>query len=238
VRIVLRLLLALVLLLASAAGLWRLSGSRTFQLFGRIVARVETQEKVVALTFDDGPAPAHADEILRVLRESGVRATFFLTGAEVERNPGLARRLATEGHELGNHTFSHPRMLLRSPSFIRAEVERTDSLLRAAGQAGPILFRPPYGRKLLGLPLYLSRTGRTTVTWDVEPDSYPEVAATADGITRHVLERVRPGSIVLLHPWYDSRRTSREAIVPVIAGLRARGYRIVTVSELLALSPQ
>lgn len=237
-RIVLRLLLALVLLLASAAGLWRLSGSRTFQLFGRIVARVETREKVVALTFDDGPAPAHADEILRVLRENGVRATFFLTGAEVERNPGLARRLAAGGHELGNHTFSHPRMVLRSPSSIRAEVERTDSLLRAAGQAGPILFRPPYGRKLLGLPLYLSRTGRTTVTWDVEPDSYSEVAATADGITRHVLERVRPGSIVLLHPWYGSRRTSREAIAPVIAGLRARGYRIVTVSELLALSPQ
>lgn len=227
-------LIAVVLFLAAAAGLWRVSKSRTWQVAGEIVARVETEERVVALTFDDGPAPEHAEEILRVLRENGVRATFFVMGKDVERHPELARRMVEEGHELGNHSFQHRRMVLKSPAFIRAELERTDSLLRAAGQRGPILFRPPYGSKLVGLPRYLAKTGRTTVTWDVEPDSYEEVAATPEGITRHVLERARPGSIIILHPWYTSRRTSREAIGPVIAGLKARGFRFVTASELLA----
>jgi peptidoglycan/xylan/chitin deacetylase (PgdA/CDA1 family) len=228
-------LITVVLLAVALVGLWRVSKSRTWQPFGRIVARVETEEKVVALTFDDGPAPEHADEILRVLRENGVRATFFLMGKDVERHPELARRLRAEGHELGNHTFHHRRMVLKSTGFIRNEVEQTDSLLRAAGQPVPALFRPPYGTKLVGLPWYLSQTGRTTVTWDVEPDSYAEVAATPEGITRHVLERARPGSIVILHPWYASRRASREAMGPVVAGLRARGYRFVTASELLAM---
>jgi peptidoglycan-N-acetylglucosamine deacetylase len=220
------------LLLVAAAG-WETSRSVTFQCFGRIVPRVETAGRVVALTFDDGPTPAYTGAVLAMLRRERVRATFFLTGAELERHPSLGARIAAEGHELGNHSYSHVRMVLRDLPFVRREIETTDRLIRAAGHRGPIHFRPPYGKKLLVLPHYLATTTRTTVTWDVEPESDPNVAATAGGIVKHVLDRTRPGSIIILHVMYPVRETSRQAVPGIIRGLRERGYRFVTVSELL-----
>ena len=224
---------AIVVACALVAALRSLARSRSVQAFGRIVDRVETQEKRVALTFDDGPSSASIDTILSILSARRIRATFFISGASAAATPGLAERLVGAGHELGNHTWNHERMILRSQDHYRDEVGRTDSLIRSAGHSGPIYFRPPYGYKLFGLPWLLQRTGRTTVTWDVEPDSYPDVAATADGIVRHVLERVRSGSIILLHPWFPARRTSREAIGPLIDSLQGRGYRVGTVRDLI-----
>jgi chitin deacetylase len=225
--------LALVLL-CGAAALWRVSRSRTFQFFGRIVPRVETSQKLVALTFDDGPTRDVTPEVLRLLRESGVRATFFVTGGELERNIDAGREIVAAGHELGNHSYSHERMVLVTPSYVRREVERTDELIRAAGHAGEIYFRPPYGKKLFALPFYLSRHDRKTITWDVEPDSDLPADATAADITRHVLDRTRPGSIILLHVMYPSRAETLRAVPSVVEGLRREGYRLVTVSELLA----
>ena len=225
-----------VLLIATLAGLRQLARSRTVQLFGSIVPRVETTERRVALTFDDGPGAAVVDSLVALLASRGVRATFFVTGSELATAPDAGSRLVAGGHELGNHTYHHERMVLRSPRFVRTEIERTDSLIRATGHGGPIYFRPPFGYKLLVLPWYLARTGRTTVTWDVEPDSYPEVAATSEGIVRHVLERVRPGSIILLHVWYPSRRTSLGAVGPLIDSLRARGFQVGAVRDLLGES--
>ena len=223
------------MLVLGVAGLRELARSRSTQLFGRIVARVATPDSVVALTFDDGPVLALADSIVAILRDrGGARATFFVTGAEVAAAPAAARALVAAGHELGNHTYSHRRMVLQSPRTMRHEIARTDTLIRAAGERGPIHFRPPYGYKLVGLPYLLWRADRTTVTWDVEPDSYTEVAATPHGIVAHVLARVRPGSIILLHPWYPSRATSLAAVPALIDSLHARGYRVTTVSELLA----
>lgn len=224
----------LLVAVAALAGLRALARARTVQLFGTIVPRVETTERRVALTFDDGPAAGRVDTVLAPLAARGVRATFFVTGADLAAAPDAGRRLVAAGHELGNHTYTHRRMVLVGADVVRAELEPTDSLIRAAGFGGRIYFRPPYGYKLVALPRYLARTGRTTVTWDVEPDSYPEVAATADGIVRHVLARVRPGSIILLHVWYPSRATSLAAVGPLVDSLRARGYQVGTVGELLA----
>jgi peptidoglycan/xylan/chitin deacetylase (PgdA/CDA1 family) len=229
--------LALALALAAlggAAALWQLSKSRTFQLCGRIVPRVETSERLVALTFDDGPTRDQTAEVLRLLRERGVRATFFVTGGELERNMDAGRDIVAAGHELGNHSYSHERMVLVTPAFVRREVERTDELIRAAGHAGEIHFRPPYGKKLLALPLYLSGHGRKTVTWDVEPDSELASDADAAAVTRHVLERTRPGSIILLHVMYPSRAETLKAVPRIVEGLEREGFRFVTVSELMA----
>ncbi len=214
-------------------GLWYLSKSRTFQLYGGLVSRVDTDDRIVALTFDDGPTPEGVDEILPVLIASGVRATFFVTGGELERNPDAGRRLVEAGHELGNHSYSHATMIFRSPSFIADEIERTDVLIRETGYTGPITFRPPYGKRLFLLPRYLHQTGRTTLLWDVEPESYPDVVVSAESIAEHVLENTRPGSIILLHVMYRSRAESRRAVPLIIDGLRDRGYRFVTVSELV-----
>ena len=223
-------LLALLLLFL---GTWLLSRSRTYQLFGTIVARVETPEKVVALTFDDGPTPEAVEQVLGVLREKNVKATFFVTGAELEKNPEWGRRIVEEGHELGNHSYSHERMVFVSDAFIRDEIERTDALIRQTGYSGTIDFRPPYCKKLWSLPRYLSQTSRKTITCDLEPDSYDDVAATAEGIESYVVDNARPGSIILLHVMYPSRKTSMAAVPLVIDDLRARGYRFVTVEELL-----
>lgn len=233
-RLLLRTVLALAILLAALFGLWRVSDLRGWQAFGTIVPRVEVREKVVALTFDDGPTAAGADSILPLLDSLGVRATFFVNGSALAERPDVGRRFVAAGHELGNHTWSHPRMLLKSQAAIRREVERTDSMIRVVGHAGPIHFRPPYGKKLVGLPWYLHRTGRTTVTWDVEPESVPEIDGNAERIAAHVLERARPGSIVLLHVMFRNRADSRRAVPAIVHGLRTRGYRFVTVSELMA----
>src|SRR5437899_2186474 len=122
-----------VAMLVVLSGLRELARSRTLQVFGRLVARVDASERVVALTFDDGPTAARVDEIIRVLAAHRVRATFFVTGAELAAVPEAGRRLVSAGHELGNHTYSHQRMVLKSPGFVRQEVERTDDLIRASG---------------------------------------------------------------------------------------------------------
>jgi peptidoglycan/xylan/chitin deacetylase (PgdA/CDA1 family) len=224
--------------LTCALGLRQLARSRTVQLFGRLVAEAPRGDSLVALTLDDGPVAGVVDSLIDVLRTRGARATFFVTGRELAGSPDAGRKLVAAGHELGNHSYSHRRMVLISMGRVRGEVERTDSLLRAVGQRGPIWFRPPFGYKLFALPRYLAAHGRTTVMWSIEPDSYPDVAATPEGIVRHVLERVRPGSIVLLHPWYPSRRTSRAAIGPLVDSLRGRGYRVVPVGRLLDSAPE
>lgn len=224
--------IAVLVLAAAFTGLWVLSRSRTFQLFGEIVPRVETERKVVALTFDDGPVSAVADELLATLARHDARATFFVCGAEMEKHRGAAARLVRAGHELGNHSWSHRRMLFKSPAFIRSEFERTDALIRAAGHRGAIHVRAPYCKKLVGLPWYFARNDRVHVTFDVEPESeFRERQKMAAA----VMERVRPGSIILLHPWYRSGAESRAVVPLIIEQLRARGYELVTVSELLKL---
>jgi peptidoglycan/xylan/chitin deacetylase (PgdA/CDA1 family) len=220
--------------LAGVAVLWRMCNSRTFQTFGVIVPRVETSRRVVALTFDDGPTRGRTEEVLALLREKNVRATFFVTGAELEQNMAEGREIVAAGHELGNHSYSHLRMILVSPSFVRREIERTDELIRQAGHAGEIHFRPPYGKKLFALPFYLARHDRKTITWDVEPNSYPEVDKDSARIVGFVRERVRPGSILLLHVMYTGREESLKAVPGIIDALAAEGYGFVTVSELLA----
>ena len=218
--------------LATAIGLYRISKSRTFQFFGEIYSRVETPEKVVALTFDDGPTKANTDKILAILQEENVEATFYLMGAEIEKNPGEAEKIAAAGHELGNHTYHHERMWFVSPDFVETEVEKTDELIKKAGYTGEITFRPPFGKKLFVLPWYLSSTGRKTITWDVEPETYFQKS---EDMVKYSLENTRNGSIILLHVMYDNRAESMKSIQPIISGLREKGFVFKTVSELIAL---
>lgn len=126
-------------------------------------------------------------------------------------------------------------MIFMSLASIADEVERTDAVIRRIGFRGPIFFRPPGGRKLLGLPWYLASTQRTTIMWDVEPESY--VRAASD-LVRYTREHVRPGSIIILHPMTEPGGETRAALPAIIDGLLLDGYRFVTVSELLALQEQ
>jgi peptidoglycan/xylan/chitin deacetylase (PgdA/CDA1 family) len=139
--------LVVVLVLALAIGTYYLMNSRSFQLAGRLVDRVDTTEKVVALTLDDGPREK-APEVLKVLADAGVPATFYLIGSELAAYPELGRAIAQAGHEIGNHTYNHRRMVFVSSGMVRDEVERTDAEIAKTGYQGPITFRPPNGKKL------------------------------------------------------------------------------------------
>jgi chitin deacetylase len=225
--------IALVLLFGVAYGLWEIGKSRTFQFFGEIVPRVETREKLVALTFDDGPTPQFTGEILQILKEEDVKATFFLIGGELVKHTEEGEKIVADGHEIGNHTFSHTRMIFVTPSFVKEEIERTDGLIRAIGYTKPTHFRPPYGKKLFALPYYLSQNNRKTITWDVEPESFADIAESSDKITNYVLDNTKNGSIILLHVMYDPQKKSLNSVKPIIEGLKQKGFRFVTVSELI-----
>jgi peptidoglycan/xylan/chitin deacetylase (PgdA/CDA1 family) len=121
-------------------------------------------------------------------------------------------------------------MVLKMPGTIAREISATDALIRAAGQDGDIFVRPPYGKRLFGLPLYLSRRDRPVVLWDLEPDTYN---STADAVAEYVLRRVRPGSIILLHVEIAGRSQNRVALRRILPELKALGYRFVTLSELV-----
>jgi len=225
--------LALVLVSVGVFGLWKLINSRTYQVFGEIIPRVETHEKIVALTFDDGPTPEFTDQILNILRDENVKATFFLIGGEIEKHPQEGEKIVAAGHEIGNHTYSHVRMVLVTPRFVKEEVEKTDDLIRSIGYEIPTHFRPPYSKKLLALPYYLAQNNRKTITWDVEPETFPEIAKSTDEISKYVRANTQNGSIILLHVMYDRERKSMNSVKPIIDGLREKGFRFVTISELL-----
>ncbi len=222
------------LLIIGFYGFWQISKSRTFQLMGEIVPRVETTDQVVALTFDDGPVPEATEEILAILKEQDIKATFFLTGAEIEQHPESARQIVAAGHEVGNHSYSHERMFFKTPAFIQREIDDTDKLIREAGYTGAIHFRSPFGKKFLLLPYYLAERHKKNIMWDVEPNTFPEIDRDANKIADYTLANAKPGSIILLHVMYRGREESMKAVPQIIAGLKERGFTFVTVSELLA----
>lgn len=225
----------LVLVLFSVAGVWRLSSLPDLQVFGEIKSQASVSEKVVALTFDDGPTPDKTNQILQILAEEQIPATFFLIGQEVQQHPQLVRQILAAGHQVGNHSFSHQRMIFKSPAFIAGEIEQTDKLLRDSGVDGVIYFRPPYGKKLLVLPWYLMKHHRVSVTWDVAPENFPKIAKDPQALVDYTVQQTKPGSIILLHVMYDSRQVTMQAVPQIIRQLKAQGYRFVTVHELLKL---
>jgi chitin deacetylase len=233
-KIITRAVVIIGLLLIGFYAFWQVSKSRTFQLLGEIVPRVETSEKVVALTFDDGPTPEATAEILAILKAGNVKATFFLMGSEIEQHPEAAREIVAAGHEVGNHSYSHERMFFKTPSFIQREIDDTDRVIREAGYTGEIHFRSPFGKKFLLLPYYLSKRHKKNIMWDVEPNTFPEIDRDASKIAEYTIANTKPGSIILLHVMYRGREESMKAVPQIIAGLKERGFEFKTVSELLA----
>lgn len=212
-------------------GMYKLMNSRSFQLFGGLTKQVETDQKVVALTFDDGPTE-NVNEILPLLEKYNVKATFFLIGQDMEKFPQEAKKMVEAGHQVGNHTYSHNRMIFKSPSFIKKEIEKTDQLIREAGYEGEIDFRPPNSKKLVGLPYYLYKQKKDTITMNIEPDTF---YTDTDDRIQYVKEKIIPGSIILMHPMYDDIDKVLAEIEGIIQVLVEEGYSFVTVNELQEL---
>jgi peptidoglycan-N-acetylglucosamine deacetylase len=207
---------------------------RNSPVFGRVRSRVAggTGTPGVALTFDDGPNAEATPRILEALRARGVRATFFLLGRHVERYPQIARQIAEDGHAIGNHGFHHRKLHLKSPAYVRDDLERGARAIEAATGVRPRWFRAPHGFRSPWVNDVARSLGEEVVGWSlgVWDSDRPGV----DTIVRRAVDGTRGGSILLLHDGdgYDVEgdRLQTAAAVPLIVdALASRGLRFVTL---------
>lgn len=198
-----------------------------------LIRRGPANEKVVALTFDDGPDPRFTPRILSALKERRVRATFFVVGRNAEKYPYLIKLIGDDGNVLGNHTYSHPDLRTESPEEVRAEIEKCDRVLESISGKKPKLFRPPkgfYDRKALQI---LSGMDLKPILWALTVEH--KTCPTPQALASRILEKVQPGDIILAHDGRLDREKTVEAIPAIIDGLKSKGYRFVTVPEMLEL---
>jgi peptidoglycan/xylan/chitin deacetylase (PgdA/CDA1 family) len=193
----------------------------------------------LALTFDDGPGD-WTGAILDLLDRYGARATFFCLGERVRGRAPLLRRMLAEGHEIGNHLFSHRHPEALSDDEVRDELTRTAQEIEAATGLAPTLVRPPYGEEPERIAAVAAELGLgPVVLWSIDPEDWK--APPADAIAEHVLQEARAGAIVDLHDGWGrtegTRQPTVEALERLVPELQSRGFRLVSVSELLAVVP-
>jgi peptidoglycan/xylan/chitin deacetylase (PgdA/CDA1 family) len=205
---------------------------RNSPFFGRALGKIDSDRKVVSLTFDDGPNPKATPRILDTLREKGVRATFFILGSHAERWPELVRRISHEGHQLGNHGYFHRKLQFKSPFYVSRDIRLGIRAITRAGAPAPRYFRAPHGFRSPWTTPIASSYGERTVGWSlgVWDSDRPGV----DEIVRRTLEGVSSGSIVLLHDGDgynpDGDRMQTAAALPqIIDRLKDEGYEFETL---------
>lgn len=199
---------------------------------GRRISRLAVPGNYVALTFDDGPSAANTPRVLDILRNHGAHGTFFVVGESVNRNAGILSRAVSEGNEIGVHTWSHIKMTGSSSERINSEVSRSiDAITAATGQA-PRLIRPPYGAVNASIVNSMFESyGLTSVLWDVDTRDWQHPGV--DVVVSRAVGNARSGSIILVH---DIHASTLAALEGIVTGLQARGFKLVTVSELMALA--
>jgi peptidoglycan/xylan/chitin deacetylase (PgdA/CDA1 family) len=190
----------------------------------------------VALTFDAGASGEPTSAILDALAAAGLRVTFFLTGKWCEENPDLAKRITADGHEIGNHTYSHPDLRKLTNDEITDQLRQTNKqIILATGYSCKGLFRPPYGDFDKRVAAVVDAEGYGVIRWSLDSwDAWKE-GITKDEIEARVLEKIKPGSIVLMH---CGSRPTADALPDMISKIEAEGLRIVTVSALIAGNSQ
>ena len=202
---------------------------------GRVVRRVETKQKVVALTFDDGPDAKYTPTVLRLAREKKLRLTFFLVGREIEHHPDLARQEVAEGHAIGNHTWDHPVLTFDTEPQDISELERCESEIEKVCGERTYMFRPPKGMWNDDTFLAADRLGYRIILWSVALEH--RTAKTPQAMARRVIEKIGPGMIILAHDGEArvplDRSKTMKALPILVDGIRKKGYQFVTVPELL-----
>jgi len=210
---------------------------RRAPLWGRIVSRGRPRTPAIAITFDDGPTEPYTSQILDALRAGGARATFFVLGARAEVAPDVVRRAASEGHEIGNHTWDHAALPLRTPSAMRQTIGRTSDLVERITGTRPRVFRAPFGWRNPWLDRAARKEGCEPIAWTV--GVYDTDRPGVDAIVDRAIEGFVDGSILLLHdgrsldPEPDASQVV-EAVPRIVREARRQGLRLLTVSELLA----
>ncbi len=195
-------------------------------------SRANVNGKYVAMTFDDGPVSANTTRVLNMLKMRNIKATFYVIGTRVKNNPSLMRRMVAEGHEVGNHTWTHGKLTGMSDSMVRSELNRTRDAIVATTGIKPRTMRPPYGALSTRQRNWIfSEYGYPTILWDVDPEDWKKPGASV--IKSRIVNNTKSGSIILLH---DLHKTTVDAVPATLDALLRQGYKFVTVSQLIAMS--
>ncbi|MEO6872051.1 MAG: polysaccharide deacetylase family protein [Chthoniobacterales bacterium] len=194
-------------------------------------SEVHVNGPYIAMTFDDGPSEKLTPELLDILKEHHIRATFFVVGQNAERYPQILQRAVREGNEIGNHSWSHPAFAKMSESGVRRELQKTDDAIRAAIGHSPVLLRPPYGSITAHQKQWIHADfGYDIILWDVDPLDWKRPGPSV--VMNRILKGTRPGSIILSH---DIHPGTIKAMPETFDKLQAKGFKFVTVSELIAM---
>jgi peptidoglycan-N-acetylglucosamine deacetylase len=230
---------------AVIAGLGALTSYATLaprsQLWCRLISRGRTDRPRVALTFDDGPVAGATDRVLDILAEMNVKATFFVIGCNVERSPELLRRIDSQGHLVGNHSFEHLHWgFARGRGYWVQELQKTNALIEQLIGKRPALFRPPMGIKTWRIASAARRQGQQIITWSRK--ARDGVITTPDEIVTRLTQDVGPGDILALHDGIDPQRRRNpqptlDALRRVIDRLKERGLEPVRLDELIQTEP-
>lgn len=200
---------------------------------GHLIVSNRSAEKCVALTFDDGPHKTYTPEILDILDKYNAKATFFIIGENAENNPEIVLETYRRGHEIGNHTYSHPDLKRLSVEKSREEILKTQEILTDITREAPKLFRPPGGYVSNALVDSLFELNCSVVLWSWRQDTRDWSCPTVTCIVNGVLKNLKDGDIILFHD-YNAAKSSPtpEALDTILQTLSEQGYRFVTVSEL------
>jgi peptidoglycan-N-acetylglucosamine deacetylase len=195
------------------------------------VTRCNVEGPFIAITFDDGPHGVQTPRLLKMLRERGIRATFFVVGSCVAENPEIAKQIVKEGHEIANHSWSHPNLGKMGTDNVRDQIERTHNVVRQETEVAPTILRPPYGSFTNQQRAWAYATwGYQTILWDVDSlDWKHRSPAKTESI---IMAGTKPGSIILCH---DIHKTTIDAMPSTLDKLIAKGFKFATVSELLKM---
>jgi peptidoglycan/xylan/chitin deacetylase (PgdA/CDA1 family) len=192
---------------------------------------VHVEGPYIAMTFDDGPSAKLTPELLDILAARHIHATFFVIGKNVVEHPEILQRAVREGHEIGNHSWSHPAFAKMSDASVRAELRKTDDAIRAALGGGPVLMRPPYGSITARQKRWINQEfGYRIILWDVDPLDWKRPGPSV--VTNRIVKEARPGSIILSH---DIHPGTIKAMPETLDELQSKGFKFVTVSELIAM---
>jgi peptidoglycan-N-acetylglucosamine deacetylase len=193
---------------------------------------VHTEGPYIAMTFDDGPSATLTPKLLDLLAARHIKATFFVIGENVAEHPEIVARAAREGHEIGNHSWSHPNFAKMSQESVRSQLQRTDDAIKNATGKRPTLMRPPYG-SITDREKHLihDEFGYQIILWDVDPYDWKRPGPAV--VRNRILKETQPGSIVLSH---DIHPGTIEAMPSTLDALEAKGFKFVTVSELIRMA--
>lgn len=199
--------------------------------YGKVYCRNASCQGKIALTFDDGPHPRYTEEILSILKEYGVTATFFIIGVNAENYPEDLQRIVDAGCEIGNHTYSHLPIKRLSESELRVEIVRCEETIQRLCGISPRIFRPPEGMISDDLRKLLYEMNYDIVLWSI--DTMDWAMTPSAQIYQNVTASVRGGDIILMHDYVSGGNTTCQALRLLIPTLLARGYEFVTVSEMI-----